>query len=223
MTLPPLCLLFDLDGTILDSLPGIEYSVGAAFRARGCELFHADLRSVIGPPIRNILARAGEVKNTETLDGLEREFRKSYDSEGWQKTVCYPNAKDALGALRTRGHRLFVVSNKPQHISLRILEREGLLGLFEAILTADTRTPKFSGKAEMLHALLARYGISPAECILVGDTMEDADAAAGECIRFVFMTHGYGELIESPIQPIACKADSFSQLLAWVIQEQVCD
>ena len=125
--------------------------------------------------------------------------------------------------MRRRGHRLFVVSNKPRHISTRILEREGLLGLFEAVWTADIRTPKFSGKAEVIHALLAAYDISSAECILVGDTMEDADAAASEHIRFVFMTHGYGELIESRTKPIACKADSFSQLLALIIQEPVCD
>jgi phosphoglycolate phosphatase len=76
----PRFLLFDLDGTILDSLPGISYSVQQAFDVCGLPLPDCQLRSMIGPPIRTILSLAGQVTNTAVLDALEQAFRRIYDS-----------------------------------------------------------------------------------------------------------------------------------------------
>src|ERR1700739_1021092 len=69
-----------------------------------------------------------------------------------------------------QGHRLFVVSNKPRHISLQILEREGMATYFEAVITRDSRTPSYSGKREMIETLLAERGILAEDCLMVGDT-----------------------------------------------------
>src|SRR5580658_355753 len=92
-------LIFDLDGTLLDSLPGIRFSVEAAFRACGLAMGDVDLRSLIGPPIRTILARmAGKQPSGEELDQLERSFRWSYDCEGWKMTPHYEGAAEALRA-----------------------------------------------------------------------------------------------------------------------------
>jgi len=222
MRLPP-NLLFDLDGTILDSLPGIEYSVRSAFGACQLRMREEDLRRIIGPPIRTILSAAGDISDSKTLDALELEFRKSYDSEGWQRTVCFPSAHRVLKATRRIGHRLFVVSNKPRHISLRILEREGMLDLFDSIVTADSRTPRFTDKAEMLCSVMTEYNMNQDQCMFVGDTMEDADAAAAAGIGFVYMTHGYGEPVAAANVPIAYAFDSFSQMLLLVTPEPVCD
>jgi phosphoglycolate phosphatase len=219
----PACLFFDLDGTILDSLPGVEYSVRAAFDSCGLHLRTTSLRQLIGPPIRTILSRAGEIADGDVLDQLEGAFRKSYDTEGWRKTVCFPGAHTVLQAMHTFGHRHFVVSNKPRHISLRILESEGMLGLFEEILTSDSRSPAYVGKEEMISLLMARHGIGREDCLFVGDTIEDAQAAAAAGIGFVHMMHGYGEIVETPNLPIALRCDGFSQLLPYLIQEPVCD
>jgi phosphoglycolate phosphatase len=220
---PPACLFFDLDGTILDSLPGVEYSVRAAFDSCGLPLANGGLRQLIGPPIRSILSRVGEIAESKVLDQLESAFRKSYDTEGWRKTVCFPDAHTVLQAAHSLGHRQFVVSNKPRHISLRILENEGMLDLFEEILTSDSRSPAFPGKAEMINLLMTEYGIGADNCLFVGDTIEDAQAAASAGIGFVYMTHGYGEIVETPTLPVAFRCDGFSQLLPYLIQEPVCD
>ena len=171
-----------------------------------------NLRSLLGPPIRTILSRAVATNDPALMDQLEQAFRTSYDTEGWRKTSCFDGAQGALGMMKAGGHRLFVVSNKPRHISLQILEREGLLALFERIYTRDSRTPACT-KQEMLHEFLSEYGVSSPNCLMVGDTMEDAVAAAAAGVRFVYMTHGYGELARTPSIPIAYKLDSFSQLL----------
>jgi len=219
----PGCLFFDLDGTILDSLPGVEFSVRAAFDSCGFPLHSTSLRQLIGPPIRTILSRAGEIADGDVLDQLESAFRESYDTEGWRKTVCFPDAHRVLQAMHSSGHRQFVVSNKPRHISLRILENEAILDLFEAILTSDSRSPAFPGKAEMIDLLMTEYGIGAENCLFVGDTIEDAQAAASAGIGFVYMTHGYGEVVETPNLPVALRCDGFLQLLPYLIQEPVCD
>ena len=143
--LPP-CILFDLDGTLLDSLPGIAFSVHEACRMAGLPAPKIDLRSLLGPPIRTILSRAVPTDDPVLMDQLEKAFRISYDTEGWRKTSCFDGAQPALRMMKAEGQRLFVVSNKPRHISLRILEREGLLPLFERIYTRDSRTPALASR-----------------------------------------------------------------------------
>jgi phosphoglycolate phosphatase len=218
----PLFILFDLDGTLLDSLPGIAFSVQEACRMVGLPEPKIHLRSLLGPPIRTILSRAVETDDPALMDQLEQAFRISYDTEGWRKTSCFEGAQGTLEMMKAGGHRLFVVSNKPRLISLKILEHEGLLPLFEQIYTRDSRLPAWT-KREMLQTLISEHDISCSDCLMVGDTMEDAMAAAATGIRFAYMTHGYGELISTPSIPIAYKLDSFSQFAQLITEELVRD
>jgi phosphoglycolate phosphatase len=218
----PLCILFDLDGTLVDSLPGIEFSIREAFSACRLPAPSNNLRQLIGPPIRTILAEAGNIVEKGTLDALERAFRVSYDGEGWRKTVCYPDVCKVLQMMKEKGHRLFVVSNKPRDISLQILKREGLLAHFEVILTRDSRSPGFAGKEEMIRVLLEDRAIANSECLMVGDTTEDASAAASAGIEFAWMSHGYGSPLSFSIS-VAKRMDGFSEFLPLMTKEPVCD
>jgi phosphoglycolate phosphatase len=219
----PGCILFDLDGTLVDSLPGIEFSIREAFRACQLPLPNQNLRELIGPPIRTILSRAGKEPDPSRLDALERSFRTSYDGGGWRKTACYPQAKTVLRRLRAEGHALFVVSNKPQDVSLRILAREQILDCFDAVVTRDSRTPPYRGKEEMIATLMAERAIPGDNCLLVGDTAEDAEAARSAGIEFIWMTHGYGAAGEMSAIPIAHSLDGFSQFFSLLTKEPVCD
>jgi phosphoglycolate phosphatase len=207
----PLCVLFDLDGTLLDSLPGIVFSINHACRAVGLPEPLIDLRSLLGPPIRAILATAAPAADAALLDRLEAAFRSIYDSEGWQMASCFPGARDALHALKAGGHRLFVVSNKPRHIALRSLERESLLPVFERIYTRDSRRPPYTSKSEILQSLLADHQLSPSDCLMVGDTMDDINASAANQIAAAFMEHGYGQL--SADVPVSFRLRSFADFL----------
>jgi phosphoglycolate phosphatase len=213
----PQCVLFDLDGTLLDSIPGIAYSVAAAFRATGLPERTLDLRRLIGPPIRTILSRAAETTDDAVLDELEWHFRVSYDSEGWRQTPCFPGVPVLLEALKQNGHRLFIISNKPRHISARILEAQGIASHFEQLYTRDSALPPYASKEVMLHALLADHHRAPQDCVMVGDTMEDAGAAALHKIGFIFMEHGYGEL--SLAQPVLLKLGNFSEFMPYLAAE----
>ena len=146
----PQCLLFDQDGTLFDSIPGIEYSVRAAFAAAGLDDSELDLRRWIGPPIRTILSKAAKTDDQALLDRLERAFRVSYDSEGWRRTPCFPGVVEMLAAMKSAGHRLFVVTNKPREVSLKILEMQGIAAHFEQVYTRDSTEPPYASKAGML-------------------------------------------------------------------------
>lgn len=217
----PRNVLFDLDGTLLDSLPGIQYSAEAAFRACGLAADKVELRSLIGPPIRTILQRmAAKPVGDEELDALERSFRWSYDTEGWRMTPHYEGAAESLRTLKGGGRRLFVVSNKPRHISILILEREGTLELFDEVMTRDSRVPPYKDKREMVSKLLQKWDLAQGECLLVGDTMEDAEAASDSRMQFCLMTHGYGDVPEGTGVPVAFRFNHFSELVPTAAQEK---
>jgi phosphoglycolate phosphatase len=213
----PQALFFDLDGTLLDSLPGIAFSIEQAFSACGLPMQALDLGEVIGPPIRAILALASTRATDSELNLLERAFRSSYDSEGWQKTLLFPGSTPMLHEASVLGIRLFVVSNKPRHIAVKILEREGVLLLFTAILTRDSSDPPFASKAQMIEHLLGVFELDAARCIMIGDTAEDAIAASEMLVPFAWMAHGYGKI--PPSLDVALRINSFPELLPTLVKE----
>lgn len=219
----PLCILFDLDGTLVESLAGIEDSVRSAFAACGMPMHVTSLRDLVGPPIRTILSRAGNVLDEQKLDALEREFRANYDREGWRNSPCFPHVPEVLQELRRRGHRLFVVSNKPRHSCTRILHNNAIHNYFEATITRDSRNPPYEGKLQMIETLLCERSLSPDQCLMVGDTGEDGNAAASAGIRFVRMKYGYGIPSQFTSNLAAFALQEFAQLLSLTTKEPVLD
>lgn len=216
-------IIFDLDGTILDSLPGIEYSVRAAFAACRLPISTVDLRELIGPPIWKILSVAGNVGDERTLALLERAFRASYDKEGWRKTTLFTNAEMVLNQLRQSGHRLFVVTNKPKQISKKILTKLAIDCFFESMLTRDSRVPAYAGKEGILRALSVKHGLDVSKALLVGDTLEDAEAAASVGMPFAFAAHGYGKIDRDASVKAVFEFDHLDELLPFVAKELVHD
>lgn len=205
-------VFFDLDGTLLDSLPGIESSIAAACAACGVRIIHSDVRAVIGPPIRSILSSVTGVEDTGKLDDLERAFRLDYDSVGWVNTPVYPAAGRVLQELANAAVPLFVVSNKPHHVAVRILQRQGIMHHFQKVVTRDSRNPAYPGKVDMLQAILDTEGYAESCCVMVGDTIEDALAAESLGLRFIYMAHGYGLLSNEQMSRVKT-AESLPELL----------
>ena len=187
-------ILFDFDGTLVDSLPGIEFSVDYAIAELKMPARSLELRPLIGPPIGKIFARVIPEATETELSALVGHFRNSYDSIGWRKTKLHDCAGETLRALKRCGLDLFVVTNKPQTPTKRILENFDLLDLFTAVVCRDSRVPPFDSKAEMILEVVHARQLDPVRCLYVGDTAEDLHAAAEAAVSPALVCHGYGEL-----------------------------
>ena len=197
-------ILFDLDGTLIDSLPGIENAVDQAVAALPGSKRARSLRPLIGPPIRGIFQQAVVPTPTpEQLDELERAFRSAYDGGAWRLTLLHSHALETLRTLQGAGIRLFVVTNKPKLPTARILAELGLVGYFEALVSRDSRHPPFSSKAEMLCATVSDRRLTPASCLYVGDTPEDLEAGTAAGLAVALVPHGYGAF-DSHSLPSSC-------------------
>jgi phosphoglycolate phosphatase len=196
MSLAPRSVIFDLDGTILDSktviLDCFGQAVETVFPGR-----RFDLQTVrLGPPLRRMFQIAFPQATESQLEEMLRTFRLHYDRDGPIKTLAFDGAEDVLAYFQNRGVTLFVATNKPQHISRAILEHLRLDHYFRAILAIDSAQPPFASKADMVWHLLEAHQLNPAETWCVGDAAEDA-AAAFECkLPFVWAAYGYGHLGE---------------------------
>jgi phosphoglycolate phosphatase len=186
-------ILFDLDGTLIDSLPGIEFSVDCALAQCGMPPRHRELRPLIGPPIRSIFSQLLDGPPEDRLSALEQAFRSSYDETGWSKTVPADFAIDTLRAFHDAGLRLFLVTNKPSTPTAQIVEHLRIGPLFSEILCRNSRTPPFASKADMLRHLIRVHQLEPGECLYVGDTSEDYRAAEEVGLPVAIVAYGYGE------------------------------
>lgn len=187
-------ILFDLDGTLVDSSPGIEYSAAAAITAVLPERALADLRQLIGPPIRQMMAQALNIAESGVLDRLEHNFRVSYDGGGWRKTVAYPGVAQMLSELLQAGVKNFIVTNKPVAPTQRILRALNLRRYFADVASLNATEPAFASKTEAAAYLISKHELNPEATILVGDSMDDARAAQACGLRFGAAAYGYGEL-----------------------------
>jgi phosphoglycolate phosphatase len=202
MSQTPSTLILDLDGTLIDSRPVILECFGraveAVFPGRAWEA--ASVR--LGPPIRRMFQISfPEAAETE-VDGLLRAFRQHYDREAPGKTPAYEGAQEVLSLCQRRGIALDVATNKPRRISLAILAHLHLDGFFRTVVALDSVQPPFARKGEMVRHLLRTARLQPAETWYVGDSNEDA-AAAAECgLPFVWAAYGYGRLGEAEAKSV---------------------
>lgn len=187
--------IFDLDGTLVDSLPGIHWSIQNALRACDLPCTDADLRWLIGPPVRSILATASCLSDPHSLDRLEEAFRSAYDTTGWRMTKCYAGARDLLADLKRVGVAIWLITNKPASATRNILRSLELDPFFNEVVCRDCRTPAYDSKAEALMDLIVRHGLPQSECVLIGDTREDRISAAEAGIESIIVAHGYGSSI----------------------------
>ena len=186
-------LFFDLDGTLADSLPGLEQSIREALASTGRRLQVADLRPYIGPGIRVILRNLdATIQDDGELDRMEQAFRASYDTSGVRSTEMFREADATLRRLKASGHTLFVVTNKPRLATTSLLAQHRLMELFAEVVSRNSREPAYTSKGEMLRDAMARHGAVACESLMVGDTDEDRQAAEEAGLSFVHARYGYG-------------------------------
>lgn len=212
-------LLFDLDGTLLDSVPQLHLAVDAALKA--CDLASVTLEQVrtwIGNGADTLIRRA--IERRYQLEGsvspeLFGRVRAAFDAcyrAGLDKNFClYPGVATTLQRLREAGYRMAVVTNKPAPFVAPLLKEAGLSAFFDYQLGGDVLATRKPDPAPLLH-VCEQLQVSPAATLMIGDSRNDIDAAKAAAIRSVGLTYGYnhGEPIENTNPDWVM--DNFSQL-----------
>ena len=185
-------VLFDLDGTLVDSVPGVRHAMQSAWQTVQPQAPFPDVRRLMGPPIREMFRRCLVEPGEVLLNELELRFRAAYDGDSWRRTSVFPGVVEALAALRSSGVRCLGVTNKPARPTRRILECCALAQCFEIFLSPDSRVPAFTSKTRIVQTLVEEGTINPPDSALIGDTIEDARVAQACRLRFVAFAGGYG-------------------------------
>lgn len=207
----PRLVIFDLDGTLTDSAPGVVAGFRHALATVGAEVPDGDLAAMaVGPPMHESLAAMGLGDRVEEAISA---YRADYTSRGWAMNALFDGIADLLADLRTAGVRLAVATSKVEHTAIRILDHFELSDHFEVIAGASMDGVRAT-KAEVLAHALAQLHPLPDTVLMVGDRSHDVAGAAEHGIPTVVVGWGYGggdaidyESAEPPVSHVETVAD----------------
>ncbi|AVX11864.1 phosphoglycolate phosphatase [Stutzerimonas stutzeri] len=217
-TLPRL-VMFDLDGTLMDSVPDLAAAVDKMLMLLGREPAGIErVRDWVGNGSRVLVRRAlaGQLEHDGVADELADEalalFMQAY-AGGHELTAVYPGVRDCLDWLRERRVKLAIITNKPAQFIEPLLEEKGLAGYFDWLVGGDT-LPQQKPDPAALFWVMDKAGVEPSESLFVGDSRNDVRAAKAATVRCVALTYGYnhGEPIADE-QP-ALVLDDLRELVA---------
>ncbi len=193
-------LLFDLDGTLTDSKPGILNCIQHAMASHGLPVpRQEDLGWCIGPPLRETLARLLGDDSHELLEPVLVTYRERYGTVGLFENELYPEIVETLFALRDRGHTLHVATSKVEVYAKRIIDHFGLSEFFVSVNGSGMDGSR-ANKAILIAHVLQTQGIDPAEAVMIGDREHDMIGAKANSLPAIGALWGYGsgrELMES--------------------------
>ena len=170
----PIAVLFDLDGTLVDTIPFILAAVRHAFEGYGGCPTDAEWIAGIGTPLRTQLASFA--RRPEDVQPLFDRYRGYWLEHHDRETRCFPGALEAVEALSRAGHPIGIVTAKIEQGAYRTLRHTGLLPLVRAVVGADSCANAKPHPEPVLLAL-TRLGYPPSEAVLVGDSPHDVAAA----------------------------------------------
>ncbi len=198
-TLGVRAVLLDLDGTLLDTVLDLHAAGNAMLRDLGRpEVPIGDIRAYVGRGIPNLVKRllAGRLEAAddpapppaEPLDS----FRRHYAETNGHAAAPYPGVMAGLEALRAAGMPLACITNKAAAFTEPLLARTGLAPYFSAVVSGDT-LPRQKPDPMPLVWACGRLGVSPADALMVGDSVHDFHAARAAGCRVFLVPYGYNE------------------------------
>ena len=181
-------VLFDLDGTLIDSAEDIALALKNTLQEIGMsQKMPADVRALVGGGVKALLEK---VLGEDFREDYVSIFRKHYIANPVVHTKPYEGVVDTLTALRKEGVATAVVTNKLEELSLKILKELGLFDLFDLVVGGDTYPEKKPSPLPVKKAL-ERIGVSPSQALMVGDTWADIESGRRAGTKTALATWGY--------------------------------
>lgn len=201
-------ILFDLDGTLVETAPEIADAVNDTLTALGhAPVPQKQVDDWIGHGTRELLVKAlaqalgtapAEVRASEAFGAIEADFGRHYQARCGTRSHLYPRVRESLEALRAAGVKLAVVTNKEGRYTQTVLDVHALTPLFDRVVSGDTLPVKKPDPAA-IHDCLQRFGVARERTLFVGDSSIDVATARNGGIAVWALPYGYnmGEPIEA--------------------------
>ena len=211
-------IIFDLDGTLINSVGGIAESVNKTRLDLGFEpLPESLITTFTGDGAKKLLERSlADVKSPIPLDDAVQLMVKNYASNPTCNTYLYPGVKEGLEKLKENKLKLAVVSNKPQLVSDKILDNLGIRDLLDDNIGGEAGFPLKPAPDAMLY-LLHKYSANAANSYIAGDNHTDLNAAANAGMKSIFCRYGFGEKLDAVS---TVEVDDFNQLINYILGEK---
>lgn len=189
--------IFDLDGTLIDSLPDLVTAMNKTLAEWGRDpLSGTELGPMVGDGAGTLVTRAftarGGLPGPDVAPVLRR-FLDHYEPHAADQTYVWPGVVETLEALRARGIVLAVCTNKPTKATHDVLAALGLDHFFAVVVGGDD-TPALKPSAEHVNTVLDRLGVHHEEAVMIGDSINDVLAAKGAGLPVVVLSFGYSRV-----------------------------
>jgi phosphoglycolate phosphatase len=215
MAAPRRLVLFDLDGTLIDSEPGITACLAHAFEQIGAELPAREiLRTWIGPPFRQTFPSVLGDDEARIVAAIDH-YRDRFEDVGWSEHAVYGGIPELVAALVANGDALAIVTTKPEGQARKIVEHFPFGGAFARVYGPHDRHMHRS-KADMIAQALDDFGARAEHATMIGDRHFDIEGARANDVRGLGVAWGFGsveELLEAGADSIAYRPVELRPLL----------
>jgi len=192
MSSQPLSIIFDLDGTLIDSRPGITASLNHALVDAGQDQFLTPDQVPIGPPLVELVKSTTCLSDQRRIDFIMKRFEFYYDSHGYQYSALFDGVYRLLELLHSDSLSLYIATNKRLCPTLKILDHLLISRFFKDVYALDSCPGGYQSKSDMLKSLIQHCTLGP-HTVYVGDRYDDYKAAVDNSIDFRFPLWGYDQ------------------------------
>lgn len=209
-------LLFDLDGTLTDSGPGIMHAAKTALQSFGIDgLSEQELRYFVGPPLWESF---GKYLPEEQISAAIDRFREYYRVTGWLENEPYPGVRECLHALKAAGKRMYVATSKLESMARQVLTHFDLMQYFDGVCGGIADDPEAGKKVNVVRRALREAGCTEySRAILSGDREYDIYGGHAAGIQTVGVLYGYGSREELEKAGADALAETPEALLALLL------
>jgi phosphoglycolate phosphatase len=211
--MPGFLLLFDLDGTLIDSVPDLTNALNGILSERGyAPLVPEEVKPMVGDGIPALVARAFAARGGSGEEAAELlpHYIAIYEANATRLTRPYPGVRETLAELRRRGYRTAICTNKLQRATVRVLRGLELDDLFDGVAGGDRYAVRKPDPGHLLQ-LIREMGGQPKRAAMIGDSENDAAAGHAASVPVLLMHYGYAQSDPQSLSPDAV-VDSFAEL-----------